>query len=193
MSNKLNHNRPYLRYIDNLRRELRREDRPSPSWFDPQNLSKFGMQTEASAFSPSYVTAFGTLPHRQQKIASCAIEAFGVYLDSCLSAVSLVMNGKSKARAAAKKAQDEAFETFVVSGAVLVETIIEDMAAKREGFWSWFQSFYAGLDRQEKLTWSDFAEMLMGDSLQLYLAQQLADSPEGVERWREYLSSENWT
>jgi hypothetical protein len=189
---KINHNRPYLRYIDNLRRELRREDRPSPTWFDPDNLPKLGLRAEPAASYPEYVVEFGKLPVRQQEIAGCAIEAFGTYMDTCLTAISLVIKGKSKARKAAKKAQDAALEGFVVAGAVLVGTIIEDMAEKRIGFWGWFQSFYEGLDRQERLGWSDFAEMLLGDSLQLYFAQQLADSPEGVERWREYFSTESW-
>jgi len=103
------------------------------------------------------------------------------------------MKGKSKARKAARAAQEAALEAFVVSGAVLVGTIIEDMANARTGFWGWFQSFYEGLDRKEKLNWCDFADAILGDCLQLYLAQQLADSPEGVERWRELFSSENWS
>ena len=192
MSNKINHSRAYLRYVDNLRRELRRESRPPSSWYDPDNRQRFGLSAEPATMVPKYAIEFEKLSPRQQEIAGCAIEAFGVYMESCLSSISLVMKGKSKARKAAKEAQETALESFVVSGAVLVATIIEDMAMERAGFWGWFQSFHEGLDRQEKLTWSDFAEMILGDSLQLYFAQQLADSPEGVERRRSYFSAENW-
>ena len=192
MSNKLNHSRPYLRYIDNLRRELRREDRPAPHWFDPDRIETFGVRLAEPDKLPTHIAGFATLDPKQQEIAGCAIEAFGEYLGASTAVVSLVISGKAKAKKAANLAQDVALETFVVSGAVLVGTIVDDMAAARPGFWRWFQAFYEGLDRQSKFTWADFGEMLMGDSLQLWFAQQLADTPEGVERWRKYLSTDNW-
>jgi hypothetical protein len=155
-------------------------------------VEKFGVKlTEPKAF-PVYVLEFGRLPIKQQEIAGCAIDAFGAYLDANLGVISLIMKGKAKARKAAREAEDQARESFVVSGAVLVGTIIDDMAAKRDGFWQWFQRFYAGLDRQSKLTWADFANTLLEDCLQLWFAQQLTDTPDEVERLREYFSTDNW-
>jgi len=178
--------------MDNLRRELRRENRPTPYWFNPHRIEKFGIQLVEPGTLPGYILDFGKLDPKQQEIAGCAIEAFRTHLDSSIAVISLIMGGKAKAKKAAKHAQDAALETFVVAGAVLVGSIIEDMAAGRPGFWQWFQGFYAGLDRQSKFTWSDFAETLLGDSLQLWFAQQLADTPEGVERWQKYLSTDDW-
>ena len=189
---KLNHNRPSLRYIDNLRRELRREDRPKPDWFNPNRIEKFGIRLAEPKALPAYILNFGRLDQKQQEIAGCAIEAFAAHLESSIAVISLIVGGKPKARKAARQAQETAHETFIVAGAVLVGSIIEDMVARRNGFWQWFQEFYAGLDRQSKFTWSDFADTLLGDSLQLWFAQQLADTPEGVERWRDYLSTDNW-
>lgn len=189
---RINHNRPSLRYLDNLRREIRREDRPAPSWFNPDRAKQFGVQLAKPESFPEYVSDFGKLPVNQQEIAGCAIEAFGAYLDANLGVISLIMKGKSKARKAAKKAQDQAHETFIIAGAVLVGTIIEDMAAKRDGFWQWFQRFYAGLDWQSKLTWSDFGNTLLEECLQLWFAQQLADTPDDVARLRKYFSTDNW-
>ena len=189
---KINHNRPSLRYLDNLRREIERENRPAPSWFNPARVEQFGIQLAEPESFPGYVSDFQRLPINQQEIAGCAIEAFSAYLDANLGVISLIMKGKAKARTAAKAAQEQTHENFVVAGAVLVGTIIDDMADKRDGFWQWFQRFHAGLDRQSKFTWSDFAETLLGDSLQLWFAQQLADTPDGVERWWKYLSTDNW-
>ena len=188
----LNHNRPNLKYLDNLRRELRREDRPAPYWFNPDRIEQFGVRLIEPEELPAHIMEFGRLDPKQQEIAGCAIEAFGAYLDASTTVISLLFGGKSKAKGAAKSAQEEALETFVISGAVLAGSIVGDMAAKQDGFLQWFQRFYEGLDRQSKFTWSDFGEMLMGDSLQLWFAQQLADTPEGVERWRKYLSTDNW-
>jgi hypothetical protein len=189
---KLNHNRPSLRYLDNLRREIRRENRPAPSWFNPARVEQFGIQLAEPESFPDYVSDFGRLPIKQQEIAGCAIEAFGAHLDAISGVISLIMKGKAKARKAAKELEEQAHEDFIVAGAVLVGTIIDDMAAKRDGFWQWFRRFHAGLDRQSKLTWSSFAEALLEDCLQLWFAQQLADTPQGVERWRKYLSADNW-
>lgn len=189
---KLNHGRPNLRYLDNLRRELRRENRPAPCWFDPERIESFGVRLAEPEKLPEYVVDFGKLDRKQQEFAGCAIEAFGTYLDASATVISLFMRGKAKARKAAKIVQEKALETFIVSGAVLAGSVIEDMAAKRSGFWQWFQVFYEGLDRQSKFTWADFGDTLLNDSLQLWFAQQMADTPEGVERWREFLSTDNW-
>lgn len=189
---KLNHNRPSLRYIDNLRRELRRENRPAPHWFNPDRIDKFGVQLSKPESLSAYILDFGKLELRQQEIAGCAIETFGEYLEASTAVISLIMGGKSKARKAAREAQETALEAFVVSGAVLVGTIINDMKEQRHGFWEWFQDFYAGLDRQSKFTWSDFADLLLKESLPLYFAQQLSDSPEQTARLRDLFSEENW-
>ncbi len=141
---------------------------------------------------PSYVMDFGKLPVRQQEIASCAIEAFGTYLDATGAVITNIMGAKPKARKAAKDAQDAAHEAFVVTAAVLAGTIIEDMAAKREGFWGWFNRFYDGLDSQSKMGWADFSDLLLKEGLPLYFAQQVADSPEQTERLRHLFAEEAW-
>ena len=178
--------------MDNLRRELSRENRPAPSWFNPSQSESLGIQLAKPDEFSTHIVAFGKLPAQQQEIAGCAIEAFGAQMEASVVTISFVMKGKSKAKKSAKLVQEAANETFVVTGAVLVGTIIDDMAAKRNGFWQWFQEFYASLDRQSKFAWSDFADTLLGESLQLWFAQQLADTPEGVARWRKYLTTDNW-
>jgi len=189
---KLNYNRPNLKYLDNLKRELRLEDRPAPYWFKPDRIESFAVKLAEPESLPKHIMEFGKLDRSQQEIAGCVIEAFGAYLDASTAVISLLIGGKAKARKRAQLSQDAALESFVVSGAVLVGSIIENMVAKQHGFWQWFQRFYDDLDRQSKFTWSDFGEMLMNDSLQLWFAMQVADTPDGVERWRKYLSTDNW-
>jgi hypothetical protein len=193
VSNKINHNRPYLRYIDNLRREIGRENRPSPTWFNPDRIDSLGVAMRQPETLPTYVIDFQKLPARQQEIAGCAIDAFGAYLNATSVVISKIMGAKSKARKAAKDAQDEAHEEFVVAAAVLVGTIIEDMAAGREGYWGWFHHFYDGLDSQSKMAWSEFSELLLKEGLPLYFALQAADSPEQTQRLRHLFSEDNWS
>jgi hypothetical protein len=178
--------------MDNLRRELQRENRPVPSWFNPDRIEKLSIKLQEPETLPSYVVDFGKLDAKQQEIAECAFDTFGCYMEASLRVISLVMGGEAKARKAAEKSQDVAFDAFVVSGAVLVGTVIEDMAADREGFWPWFGRFYDGLDTQSKLTWADFGNLLLEESLPLYFAQQVADSPQQTARLRGLFSAENW-
>ena len=192
MSNKINHNRPHLRYIDNLRRELRREDRPSPNWFDPGQIEALSVTMQQPETFPSHVIDFQKLELGQQKIASCAMGTYSEYMEATCVVISRIIGSNAKARKAAKIAQDAAHESFVVTGAVLFGSIIDDAAAGRQGYLNWFQRFYEGLDNQSKSAWTDFTELLMKESLPLYFAQQVADSPERVEGLRELFSEENW-
>ncbi|MGH6628572.1 MAG: hypothetical protein ACREB3_02445, partial [Burkholderiales bacterium] len=181
-----------LRYMDNLRRELRRESRPAPSWFHPEALHSLGIGAETVERLPPYIELFGRLPQSQQEIAGCAFAAFNDYLEAQIKTISLIMKGSSKARKRARLEQDAAHEHLVVSGAVLVGSIIDDMAVGRPGFWQWFQDFYSALDRRARLTWSEFGDMLLTDSLALYFAQQVSDEPAQIERLRHLFDVEEW-
>jgi hypothetical protein len=188
---KINHNRPSLRYLDNLRRELARENRPSPTWFHPENIEAHSMRFEREESFPAYVLAFAKLPERQQQIAGCAIDAFCEYMDASTKVISLVLGGKSKAKKFAKREQEETREALTIQCAVLASTIMDDLAAGRSGFWDWFQDFYANLDNPSKWAWTDFGEMLLEEGLPLYMAQQMSDDPERVQELRKYLTSED--
>jgi hypothetical protein len=185
---KINHSRPSLRYLDNLRRELAREDRPSPTWFDPAKIKARSIRLEPEESLPAYVLAFADLPERQQQIADCAFEAYSEYMETSTKVISLVLGGKSKAKKTAKREHEEAREAFILQCAVLASTILEDLAAERSGFWGWFQDFFAGLDNPSKWAWTDFGEMLLEEGFPLYLAQQMSDDPERVQELRKYLT-----
>ena len=51
---KMKHTRPSLRYIDNVRRELLRENRPAPNWFEPEKLKALGVRIKEQEALPQF-------------------------------------------------------------------------------------------------------------------------------------------
>lgn len=189
---KMKHTRPSLRYIDNVRRELLRENRPAPNWFEPEKLKALGVRIKEQEALPQYIEEFGNLPQSQQEIAGWAINAYSTYMDANLEVLELFMKGGSKARKLAKTNQEIAYENLVTASAVLAGSIIDDFAENRPGFREWYQDFFSALDRQAQSGWEGFSEIILEEGLPLYFAQEMADSPDDIPRLKHLFTAEDW-
>lgn len=195
MMAKMNHNRPSLRYLDNYRRELRREDRPTPSWFHPEKIKAYGIASTKLEKFPEYLKSFSNLNPKQQSIMGEVIEKYNIYLDSCISVIDLIMASNSKKTLAKRKAKqnakDDAYESLVVMGASLANEILNDLEHKQDGVLKWFCDFIDYFDEKTQTSWRDLLDIILEESLPLCLAERVGDSPAEVNRLREFFTSKN--
>lgn len=188
---KVNHNRPSLRYMDNLRRELYRPDLPGPRWFDKKRHEILS-RVDPSDPMREHLDRFSTLSEREQYALGSLFEAFEQYQHASINAIELIMTNTTKQKRARKAEQDSAYERVVVSGALLVKEVITSASRKQEGAWHWLRRLYELSDRQMQMAYADIHAILMGESLPLYVAQVVADTPEEVECVRAHLTEDKW-
>jgi hypothetical protein len=77
----------------------------------------------------------------------------------------------------------------VVAGALLIRHMALDAMEGRSGVGQWYQQFYKDLDKQAKLIWSELNEILMDESLKVYVAWTVERDGKEAERLRSNLPS----
>jgi hypothetical protein len=136
---KLNHNRPYLRFIDNLRRELKHMETGSLP-------AGYGATPKSAAAHATGQTREIALCKAEAGLALDLLNALDAYVEASSDVVSTLSPGAKRRFGAAKKIQCEAEEKLL---AVATKTLAQMFLSKSSGdsnFLDWYSQLETRFD-----------------------------------------------
>lgn len=134
---KINHSRPYLKYIDNIRREANK----ATQRYQPENASisrpKGSSQAKRITFWDKMAAIELTVD--ENELIFLLFEKTGEYFDTSSDAISLILaKGKGKRRKKLQAESELIYRELVSIGEQLVASeILEQYKGRKEGVFAW--------------------------------------------------------
>lgn len=153
---KINHSRPVLRYIDNVRREAAR-----PGVADWRTGP---MQPATGRGLSSVMVAFDELPDDHRGIFNLCLARFGEFLEAQAAYIEAI--GKRGASRGRKAAAEAARAALVEATAVLIWMEVEAAQKGYTGALTWYGKFHRTLSTDDRRAWEWFDGILFVEAPQ---------------------------
>jgi hypothetical protein len=196
VSNKINHNRPNLKLLDNFRRELARAGAHLDS-NSGQEFGAFGSRIEREDALKAHELKCETFAP-EMRVAMSHLRNCFAELQQAQIPLSTQMRSEVKSRFQKgmvirfhKKEILARREALIDAGAIVFSGILFGSEHLDGDAWNWLVEFIPLLDKGTASEWSKMLELLTERSLPLAVAQKASDSPEGAERFLGYLTDGN--
>lgn len=164
---KINHARPSLRYLDNLRRELSRQPSTATIVTRP-TVRASGISGKLAA----HICSFNGFTDAQQQVLGRLIQTYGLYMDAVLAHIDSIMGPGNQTRR--QKLRDAARIDVVIAGTGFVLQCAVDEAAGEPGVLRWYAQLQKLLPKGERSSWNELNTILNEDVL-ADLEARLAD------------------
>lgn len=155
---KINHARPSLRYLDNLRRELSRY--PSTAAIVAKPVARASGSTTKLAAN---IQSFTALTTKQQQVLGQLINTYGIYMDAITAHIESIVGLGNMARR--EKLRDASRVDVVNASVEFVLQCLADEMAGAPGVLRWYAQLQKLLLKAERPSWSELNTILNEDCL----------------------------